>query len=244
MKVKDDAGEMSIPLVLLPGMDGTGSLFDEFVRALPAHIVPFVVAYPGEHPMGYDELEAWLAPRLPAGRFALLGESFSGPLAVRVALAMPDRVTAIVLVATFTESPVPRWLRWLVPTLASLLFRIPPPRVAVRFALAGMDAPEELVDRALAAISSVSAIVLATRAQAITSLKGLAGPRSPTLCLAGNHDRIVGSQHRRALHVKEVVIDAPHFVLQRCPRESAAAVAAFLAAHATTNRTGGAAPAR
>ena len=60
---------MKIPLVLLPGLDGTGLLFADFVANLASDIDPIVVRYPPDVPLGYAELEAIartdpLAPRL------------------------------------------------------------------------------------------------------------------------------------------------------------------------------------
>jgi pimeloyl-[acyl-carrier protein] methyl ester esterase len=72
-------------LVLLPGMDGTGQLFAPFVVALGHEFNVKVVRYPTTEPMGYAELEALARAALPEeGPFVILGESFSGPVAVSV----------------------------------------------------------------------------------------------------------------------------------------------------------------
>ena len=56
---------MSITLVLLPGMDGTGELFGPFIDALgPAQPVQ-VLRYPTDRPWGYTELLPWAAQQLP-----------------------------------------------------------------------------------------------------------------------------------------------------------------------------------
>jgi hypothetical protein len=71
-------------LVLLPGLDGTGTLFSEFVRTLGSSVDTRIVAYPLAQPLGYDELETLVLAELPRNQpFVLLGESFSGPAAVR-----------------------------------------------------------------------------------------------------------------------------------------------------------------
>ena len=50
-------------IVLLPGLDGTGALFDDFVRTAPATVRCDVVSLPQE-PLGYAELvEGTLALR-------------------------------------------------------------------------------------------------------------------------------------------------------------------------------------
>jgi pimeloyl-[acyl-carrier protein] methyl ester esterase len=73
-------------LVLLPGLDGTGKLFAAFVRALGAGVESRVVGYSPDEPLGYEELELKVRAQLPLDRsYVLLGESFSGPIAMRIA---------------------------------------------------------------------------------------------------------------------------------------------------------------
>jgi hypothetical protein len=82
------ANTSSPVLVLLPGLDGTGKLFAEFLRVLDLNISTLVVAYPKDVPMNYDELETLVTAALPTDRpFVLLGESFSGPAAVAASVA-------------------------------------------------------------------------------------------------------------------------------------------------------------
>ena len=76
-------------LVLLPGLDGTGLLFQPLVECLPDAIEPVVVSYPPDQKLGYEELLPLVLERLPAAPFVLLGESFSGPLAVMAAATAP-----------------------------------------------------------------------------------------------------------------------------------------------------------
>jgi pimeloyl-ACP methyl ester carboxylesterase len=84
-------------LVLLPGLDGTGKLFAEFLKVIESRIDTLVVAYPSDTPMSYDELERLVLASLPADRpFVLLGESFSGPLAIRIAaLLAVDEISSL-----------------------------------------------------------------------------------------------------------------------------------------------------
>ena len=74
-----------IPAVLLPGMDGTGDLLTSFAARLAAHRPVDIIAYPAGQPLGYAALQTYIESRLPAGRFVVIGESFSGPLAIAVA---------------------------------------------------------------------------------------------------------------------------------------------------------------
>ncbi len=93
------------PFVLLPGLDGTGRLFDVFLSALPTGSNVTVVTYPTNGDQNYDTLTAWAGGFLTDQPCVLVGESFSGPIAVRLAAERPGRVAALVLGASFIKSP-------------------------------------------------------------------------------------------------------------------------------------------
>jgi pimeloyl-ACP methyl ester carboxylesterase len=107
-------------LVLLPGLDGTGKLFVEFLNALDLGESANIVPYPANIPLGYDELEPLVRAALPTrGRYVLLGESFSGPLAIRIAARPPPAIIGLILCATFSSNPYPHlaWARRVAPFL-------------------------------------------------------------------------------------------------------------------------------
>jgi pimeloyl-[acyl-carrier protein] methyl ester esterase len=111
---------MALPqCVLLPGFDGSGRLFAPLLAQRDLPFDPRVVALPADLPRGYDELLAWMEPRLPAEPFVLLAESFSGPLAIRFAARHPERVAHLVLAATFLRSPLVPVLTHLAPIVAA-----------------------------------------------------------------------------------------------------------------------------
>lgn len=77
-------------LILMPGMDGTGELFAPLIGALGSSIESIVVRYPTDQPLTYSELFPQVRAALPrSGPFVLLGESFSGPLALMLAAEAP-----------------------------------------------------------------------------------------------------------------------------------------------------------
>src|SRR3979490_2643495 len=99
-------------VVLLPGLDGTGKLFAEFAQHLRPSVDPIIVPYPKDQVLGYDELEALVLASLLSNRlFVLLGESFSGPIAIRIAARAPAGLVAVILCGTFAKNPFP-WLWW------------------------------------------------------------------------------------------------------------------------------------
>lgn len=229
-----------LALLLLPGLDGTGALFAPFVAELSPQLAPVVVRLPERAGPSYDDLVAAIRAQLPTDRpFALLAESFSGPVALRLAAARPAGLRALVLVASFHRRPARPWLAALaaLAPLASLALARPPPAWAARRLLAGDDAPAPLVAALRAAIRETAPAVLAARirtALAVDATRALADCRVPILSLAGARDRLL----RRAIQdelgaiqprVEAQVLDAPHLVLQRRPREAARIVGSFLA---------------
>jgi len=82
--------ERRLTLLLLPGMDGTGELFADFITLLPSWIEPCVVSYPRDRRLSYDQLLPILKSALPSDEpFVILAESFSTPLAVMFAAETP-----------------------------------------------------------------------------------------------------------------------------------------------------------
>jgi pimeloyl-ACP methyl ester carboxylesterase len=224
-----------ITLVLLPGMDGTGALFAPFVTALGNEIPVKVVAYPAGGPLKYPELEAIARAALPTdGPFVLLGESFSGPIAIALAAAHPPGLKGLVLCCTFCRNPRPALA--LLKSLAGLIpFALAPMRV-VSFFLLGRFVTAALRTSLKQALAIVAPSVLRARLRAVLSVDVsamLADVAVPTLYLRAAHDRLIPqaaaslvTEHCAQANI--VTIDAPHLLLQALPVEAARAVANFL----------------
>lgn len=221
--------------MLLPGMDGSGRLFGPFMAALPPGVTAQVSSYRTDVFHDYDELARGVT--LPDEPFALVAESFAGPLGLRIAAARPVQLRALVLVASFVVPP--SWIpaAW-VETLLPLLALRTPPRWVIRRLLVDKEAPEGMVDELVEAIRAVAPRVMAARLGAVQRLDAradLVRGNVPVLLLTGARDRLVGRACVDAIlrarpDVRHVELDAPHLVLQRRPRESAHAVSDFLQA--------------
>ena len=95
-------------LVLLPGVDGTGDLFADFVLAMKDEVRAVIIGYPQKQAMGYEELEEYVKDRLPVNEpFVLLGESFPGPIAISIASSAPAGLIGLILCCTFASNPLP-----------------------------------------------------------------------------------------------------------------------------------------
>ena len=114
-----------LTLVLLPGMDGTGIFFEDFAAALQPEFKPIIVRYPNDPSLGYTELEAVARAALPRDEpFLVLGESFSGPIAISIAASNPAGLLGLVLCVTFARNPHP-----LLPLVTAILKPLPAWRV-------------------------------------------------------------------------------------------------------------------
>ena len=121
-------------LVILPGLDGTGARITPFLREMERTVQVRVLEYPPDQPLGYAELESLVRQGLPQGeRYVLLAESFSGPIAIRVAADPPPDLAGVILCGTFARNPLP-WLR----AVRALAVRVP---VQILASLAAGAAP-------------------------------------------------------------------------------------------------------
>jgi pimeloyl-[acyl-carrier protein] methyl ester esterase len=222
--------------LLLPGLEGTGRLFSGFVAAADGALDLQTVSYPRDRFLGYAALEELVRHELPSDRpFALLGESFSGPLALRLAAQAPQGLLGLILVASFHRNPAAPLFRRL-SVLAPAFFRMPLPPHAVRLLLAGADAPDGLVAELRSSVATVDPHVMAARvreALRVDATEALLACPVPILFLGGKDDRLLRSAlpiEIRSLRPDAEIrmLDAPHLVLQRRPEEAKEIVTSFL----------------
>jgi len=152
-------------LLLLPGMDGTGRLFEPLIAALPPTVVAVTVDYPTDVPNGYDKLLPLVEAAVPDGPFVAVGESFSGPLALMLAARCPPGLCGVVLCASFVRFPLQVPERWR-GAVRPWMFRWQPLWI-VSWVLLGRHAFGRLGRMLRAAVRSVSPAVFAARARAV-----------------------------------------------------------------------------
>lgn len=223
--------------LLLPGIDGSGRLYAPLLAARPRGFSPEVVSYPPDAVLGQDELVALVRARLPRGRFFLLAESFSGPLAIRLAAERPPGLVALVLAATYLHAPLDPLLHPIRGLVGARMFGLPLPAAAVRWFMAGTDAPAALVAEVQRAVAAVSPAVMAGRAAdalRVDVREALAGVDAPILLLAPTRDRLIRRDVADELlairpDAEVALLEAPHMILQRCPQASLARIEEFLA---------------
>lgn len=234
------AGAERLRAILLPGLDGSGRLYAPLLSAAPRALDAECVSYPADEPLGYDELLPLVRARLPAAPFVLVAESFSGPIAIRLAAERPPGLAALVLAATFFHRPLNPLLHPVRGLVGARMFGVPLPDAVVRHFLAGPGAPDALVREVQRAIAACRAEVLAHRsaeALRVDVREELARTEAPILFLAPTRDRLIRADvHDELLALRpdaEVgLVEAPHMILQRCPHACLARIEEFLASRA------------
>jgi pimeloyl-[acyl-carrier protein] methyl ester esterase len=223
-------------LVILPGMDGTGKLLDPFVAELKKlGIASTVIAYPADRTLSYAELEELVLGYLPEDEeFAILGESFSGPITLALAQRKIRGLAAVILVVTFASPPESMLLKMTGVLPVSLILSFPIPCwMARRVMFAGADAPDG-PENFCTVIKETEPEVIADRLKSVRKLR-LSKEKIdlPALYIQGTLDNLLPESSLEG--VKRLVpgvavkrIDGPHLVLDTNPAECAAAVAEFL----------------
>lgn len=223
-------------LCILPGLDGTARLLDRFIEAArPGFARIEAVAYPTDRVLGYRELEILARDALPKDMpVVLLGESFSGPVAISIAAAdPPPNLVGLVLSTTFAKSPVP-----LLSPFAALTRFAPVralPTAALDAVLLGRWSTPSLRAELVAALRCVDPDVLRARAAAALRVDVSGRLRRiavPTLALRAKHDRLLRPAAVRGLvagiaNAQESAFDGPHLLLQTRAQACAECVAAF-----------------
>ena len=227
-----------ITLVLLPGLDGTGLLFANFARFFGADVKIIVASYPTDVALGYSELEPIARSFLPKDQpFVLLGESFSGPIAISIAASRPPGLLGLVLCCSFMRSPRPS-----LAVLRPLLSVVPVaslPLALLSFFVLGRFSSPALRRSLVESLARVSPSVLRARARAALSVDlspVLSRVDVPVLYLRASEDRVVPQSASQAIvalapATKVVEFSAPHFLLQALPSQAATTVREFMECH-------------
>jgi len=226
----------SVSLILLPGLDGTGSLFEPLLRHLPEWIKPIVVSYPENQPYGYKELINIVTRSLPDDiDFVLLGESFSGPLSIMIAGQRPKRLIGLILCATFAKKPfrfLPSWAGYF---SISPIYLLWPATIKLR-AILTRGKYKDLAQMALKAIKSVKPEVISARVKAIFNVNvesELEQINIPMLYLKSRKDYLIKKHNAEAIKrlkydMDVIDIDTQHFLLQLEPVRSAVEITKFI----------------
>lgn len=218
-------------LVLLPGLNGSSALFGPLLDELDG--IPIeVLELPAEGPQNHDSLAATLYRQLGDEPFVLLGESFSGAIAYRIALQQPPGLRGVIFAASFLSRPS---------ALLPLIRHVPIPRslstlsLPLKLLCTGAEADEDPLRQLQQEIRRIPEPLLRAR---LHSLADLQAPHQrlelPALHLWPRQDRLVSHEAARQLaehcdDLRQIQVDGPHFILQTRAAACAHAIRSFMA---------------
>ena len=220
----------------LPGLHGTEALYQSLRDRLPEGVVAEFVNLPSKGKQDYQTLADHLNRELPktsdGSKRLLIAESFSGPLAIRLAAMRHEDVAGIVLAASFCDAPLNLGIA-LLPLRP--LFMVKPPRTALRHFLIGNDASEAELTELQDVVQSTPSATLSKRIRTILELTEDDNPdvpETPILILQADKDNLVPWEAQSKLEANYPGatihwVESPHLILQRCPDECIQHIAEF-----------------
>jgi surfactin synthase thioesterase subunit len=207
-------------IVLLPGMDGTGLLFEPLVNQLPDTLEAIIINYPRDQRLSYSELLVYVKAKLPKESFILLAESFSGPIAYQLAMDKTININKLIFVASFISNPNPKLSSIMKFLPLSIILRCPIPKSLLSYLCLGKFSNLELASQIKNAINSSNVNVLTHRIKELRTIK-LPRKTLDIKCLnfIASNDRLLtkGVSDRISkycLNAESIKIDGPHFLLQ------------------------------
>ena len=219
-------------ILLLPGLDGTGRLFRWFAAEYKGTIPLKAISYPADARFGYPELTAYVRDIIGNRNAIVLGESFSGPIAVEIAASMPGQIKGLILAATFVRSPWPPWF-------VRLAARFNPaiaPKFAMNAILRGGHKDPDLnleIERILAEMASDVRSKRLAEVAGVDVRQRLNTVQCPVLVLHGTHDWLVprppaAKTLKLNRDVTMNLIKGPHMLLQTNAGAAARTIEAFV----------------
>jgi len=226
-------------LVLLPGFDGTGKLFDGLINELGNNFNIVAINYCEE-----VTIEAYLTcinEKIGQNKqVILLAESFSGPIALHFITNHSDKIKCCIFSTSFSKTPFLSLCKAAV-FLPDIFFQSTAlQKIAIKYYCYGKYFTNHLGERTLKAINSISANTVKKRLKLLCTQQShkLIKDKNhnifmPCLYLQASEDKIVrkslASDLCNALpNVNKVTINGPHLLLQTKPKECASAILDFV----------------
>lgn len=222
-------------LLLLPGLDGTGLVFEPLLKHLPEDIEPRIVRYPTDRIMSFQEHVDFARKQIPKAKpFVLLAESFSGPIGLQILSEPPENLKGVLFVATFARHPSPFFLDVGLYLPQRLLLNLFSKTFLGRFFCLG-GASADAVDTFQKALKSVKLSVLANRLKILAELPPPPETNfsGPCLYLQAKGDRLV--PERAVIPLQQLLpklqieqVPGPHITLLAHPESGAWIISHFI----------------
>lgn len=223
-----------ITLVLLPGLNGTAGLFDPLLSVATNEYELMVISYPTHQVKSYEELTTYVLEQVGSiqGRFVLVGESFSGPIAILLSAKSINGLIGTMLVATFASAPyftLVKYLPW------KLIFKMA--KVFYWLLIKFSDTKKASILKAASiALQKISPEVLAARTRAALTIdvsRELQKSRVPVVYFAAKYDVVVPKWNLKKIlkikpDTKVETFNSNHFLLQSVPQQAWEAIDKFI----------------
>lgn len=213
-------------LVLLPGFDGTGLLFNDFINKCPPEFTTEVIKIPSDGIQTYENLEERIHPNIPnKSRIVLLGESFSGPLATKIAANQNENIIGLILVSTFIKSPKSPYFNYLP---INMLAKIPIPICLMQYLLLGKEKDIGFTNSLKAIRRHLSPDLIKNRMNSILTAdetENFLKVKIPIIYFRALHDKLIGYDSLKYLITlrPDIIVEefeTEHLLLQTAPKQS------------------------
>jgi pimeloyl-ACP methyl ester carboxylesterase len=212
-------------LVLLPGMDGTGELFTEFLSYYDGdHLV---ISLPESGPQEHATLASVINKQLPTEDYVLLAESFAGGIVPELLKLNPSHMKGVIFVASFLSSPNKYLLQIAKLLPIKALASVPLSNIVYKSLFFGQRTSKELLSKFITVTKSIPDLVLKNRLEVMSQQRlPITTSDIPSIYIRALSDRLIPSQKGREFtkvfsNIKYIEIEGPHFILQAQPKESA-----------------------
>jgi pimeloyl-ACP methyl ester carboxylesterase len=212
-------------LVLLPGMDGTGELFEEFLSNFDGDYI--VIPLPQSGSQDHVFLANIIKEQLPTEDFVLLAESFAGGIIPELLRQNNPHLKGVIFIASFLSSPNQLLLSIAKFLPIKSLASAPLSTIFHKFLLLGQGASKELLSKFITVTKSIPDLVLKNRLEVMSQQRlPITTSDIPSIYIRALSDRLIPSQKGREFtkvfsNIKYIEIEGPHFILQAQPKESA-----------------------
>jgi pimeloyl-ACP methyl ester carboxylesterase len=212
-------------ILLLPGMDGTGVLFEPFVKAFPNSIDIQVATLIQEKYVNFEEQASALLGQVKNNTI-IVAESYSGLIAHELGKLAPESINHVVFAASFLERPsILAKFGNLVPK--AMLDYTLYPKPIVMLVLFGKYRSQYLMRLFERAMADVSLDLLEFRIKQLCNLHKVEHLSDiPATYLQAEDDRLVSSNavevfKKAYIHLNYKTVQGSHFVLQTNPKDTA-----------------------
>lgn len=226
-------------LVLLPGFDGTGELFDDLVDELNEYFEVIIVHYSEE--VTIEDYIACINAKIKhRDKIILLAESFSGPIALHFIANHSEKIQYCIFSTSFSKTPFLSLCK-AADFLPHIFFKNTTlQKIAIKHYCYGKYLTDLLEERTLKAINGISTNTIKKRLKLLCTQQShkLIKDKNhnffmPCLYLQASEDKIVGKPFSGDLcnalpNISKIIINGPHLLLQAKPKECARAILDFV----------------